>query len=353
MTDSREVPYYCSPSGDPEEDKELLEPFKYIQSVENNRCTKLTVAFNYWLRIPDDKLRQINNIISIVYNVCILFDDIQDGSIWRDGIPVTHSVYGLCDTIGTTNYMQAIALEKAIELHPEAVKILTEELVEFNRGQKKDIYWRNNSICPTDDQYEKNAIRKAGWLVKLMVKLMKLFSSCDKDFSSVLNLMGYYHQIHNDYCNLCVGKDDKNYCDDLTEGKFSFPIIHAIKHDDDRRIRNILKQRTTDINIKNHFVELLEKLGSFKYTRDVLKELNKKIKIEIEHLGGNPLFINMLEKYEKEVLCHGIKVLLFFVSGRRSEDLQRSVQDIENYLLYITILIFSVIVCFIINNVLY
>ncbi|TGZ51430.1 Uncharacterized protein DBV15_12833, partial [Temnothorax longispinosus] len=69
----------------------------------------------------------------------------------------------------------------------------------------------------------------------------------------------------------------------------------------------ILKQRTTDINLKNHFVELLKKLGSFKYTRDVLKELNKKIKIEIERLGGNPLFTNMLEKYENEVLCHGIK----------------------------------------------
>ncbi|XP_077261223.1 terpene synthase-like [Temnothorax americanus] len=347
MTDSREViPFYCSPSGDPKEDKELLEPFEYIRSVENQRCTKLSVAFNYWLRISPDKLRQINEIISIVYNVCILYDDIQDKSIWRDGIPVTHSVYGLSDTVSATNYVQAIALEKAIELHPEAVKILIDELVEFNRGQRKDIYWRNNSICPTDDQYEKNAIRKAGWLVKLMVKLMKLFSSCEKDFSSVLNLMGYYHQIHNDYCNLCVGKDDKNYCDDLTEGKFSFPIIHAIKHDDDWRIKNILKQRTTDINLKNYFVELLEKLGSFKYTRDVLKDLDKKIRIEIERLGGNPLFVNMLDKYENEVLCHGIK-------GRRSEELQESVQNIRNYLLYITILIFSVIVCFIINNVLY
>ncbi|TGZ53385.1 Geranylgeranyl pyrophosphate synthase [Temnothorax longispinosus] len=161
-------------------------------------------------------------------------------------------------------------------------------------------------MCPTDDDYEKNAIRKAGWLVKLMVKLMKLFSSCEKDLSSLLNLMGFYYQIHNDYCNMCVCKDinDKNYCDDLTEGKFSFPIVHAFRRDRGRQIINILKQRTTDADIKCYCVNLLESFGSFKYTKDTLQELNKKIRIEIECLGGNPLLVKMLKDYGDEVPCY-------------------------------------------------
>ncbi|XP_077267288.1 terpene synthase-like isoform X2 [Temnothorax americanus] len=74
MTDSRKViPFYYSPSGDTEEDKKLLELFEYvIRCTEKHRCTKLTLAFNYGLKISPDKLRQIDEIISIVYNVCIL-----------------------------------------------------------------------------------------------------------------------------------------------------------------------------------------------------------------------------------------------------------------------------------------
>ena len=34
---------------------------------------------------------------------------------------------------------------------------------------------------------------------------------------------------------------DKGYCEDLTEGKFSFPIIHAImSHPDDHQVIRIL-----------------------------------------------------------------------------------------------------------------
>ncbi|XP_071578768.1 terpene synthase-like [Temnothorax nylanderi] len=284
----------------------ILKPFEYVRSAEKDRWTKLSLAFNYWLKISPDKLQQIDEIISIVYNVCLLYDDIQDHSISRDGIPVTHSVFGLPRTISTSNYINLIAFEKAANLHPAAVKILLDELLQFSRGQSMDIYWREYLTCPTDEEYEKNAIRKAGWLVILMVKLMKLFSTCEKDFSSLLNLMGYYHQIHNDYCNISVCKDpnDKNYCDDLTEGKFSFPIIHALKYDDGEKIINILKQRTTDTNLKTYCVSLLEKFGSLKYTRDILKELNQKIRIKIERLGNNPFLVKMLNEYENEVSSH-------------------------------------------------
>ncbi|XP_071559542.1 terpene synthase-like [Temnothorax nylanderi] len=305
MTDPRKViPFYYSLGGDTEEDKKLLKPLEYIERW--HRCTKLTLVFNYWLKISPDKLRQIDEIISIVYNACILYDDIQNKSILRDGIPVTHSIYGLSGTISATNYIQVIAIEKALHLHPAAVKILTEQLLEFNRGQGMDMYWKDNLMCPTENNYKMMAERKAGWLIKLMANLMKLFSTCEIDLSSLLNLMGFYYQIHNDYCNLCICKDpnDESYCDDLTKGKFSFPIIHALKYDDDRQIINILKQRTTDTNLKSYCVTLLEKFGSFKYTRDILKELNKKIRIEIERLGGNPFLVKMLNEYENEVLSH-------------------------------------------------
>jgi len=41
---------------------------------------------------------------------------------------------------------------------------------------------------------------------------MKLFSTYEGDFSSLINVMGLYYQIHNDYCNLCFSKVSNNIC---------------------------------------------------------------------------------------------------------------------------------------------
>ncbi|XP_071643917.1 terpene synthase-like [Temnothorax longispinosus] len=311
MDPSKVTQFYYSPSGDTEEDKKLLEPLKYIvPCTEKHRCTKLTRVFNYWFKISSDKLQQIDEIVKIAYNTCILYDDIQDKAILRDGIPVTHSVHGLSCTISATNYVQLIAFEKAFELHPVAAKILTEQLLEFHRGQGMDMYWKKNLECPTDNDYQIMAERKAGWLIKLMTKLMKLFSTCETDFSSLLSLLGYYYQIHNDYSNLCICRDmnDQSYCDDLTEGKFSFPIIHALKSSNSQKIMDILKQRITDTDLKNNCVDLLEELGSLKYTRNTLETLDKKIRREIERLGGNPGLVKMLDEFRNEVLCGTAKV---------------------------------------------
>jgi len=61
--------------------------------------------------------------------------------------------------------------------------------------------------------------------------------------------------------------------------------------------KDILKQKT-DINIKHCGIKLLEKLGSFKYTRQVLEKQSIKLKAEIERLGGNPILLIVLNELE-------------------------------------------------------
>ena len=90
-------------------------------------------------------------------------------------------------------------------------------------------------------------------------------------------------------------ENNKSYCEDLTEGKFSFPIIHAITtQPQDQQVISILRRRTKDVEVKRYCVGLLEKYGSFAYTREKLEELDKKAREEIDKLGGNPLLIDLL-----------------------------------------------------------
>jgi len=60
--------------------------------------------------------------------------------------------------------------------------------------------------------------------------------------------------------------------------------------------KDILRQRTKDIEVKRHCIKLLERFGSFKYTRDVLEELDWIARTKIEGLGGNPLLVKILDE---------------------------------------------------------
>ncbi|EGI65644.1 Geranylgeranyl pyrophosphate synthetase [Acromyrmex echinatior] len=146
------------------------------------------------------------------------FDDIQDEAIMRNGFPVTHSVYGLHYSINAANYLQFLACEKLINLHP-------------------------------------------------------------------------------------MDTNENSYCDDLTEGKMSFLIIHALRNNpDDKKIINILKQRSKNIEVKRYCVKILESYGSFKYAKDVLDELEEKMRTEIDRLGGNPPFVKLLDDFRNKML---------------------------------------------------
>lgn len=98
----------------------------------------------------------------------------------------------------------------------------------------------------------------------MAVRLMQSFSENRSNFVPLLDTLALFFQIRDDYANLLSEeyKENKSFCEDLTEGKFSFPIIHAIRSDSEStRILNILRQRTTDVDVKKYFVDCLEQVS--------------------------------------------------------------------------------------------
>jgi len=208
------------------QDRVLLEPFEYVCKIPGKKIrTKLIQAFNSWLQIPEDKLGQIGEVVEMLHNASLMIDDIEDDSILRRGIPVAHKIYGVPHTINSANYVYFLGLQKALDLgHPEATRVFTEQLLELHRGQGMDIYWRDAFICPTEDEYRKMVKQKTGGLFGLGVRLMQLFSNQEPaaDLKPLLDNLGLYFQIRDDYANLCSKEysDAKTFCEDLTEGKF-------------------------------------------------------------------------------------------------------------------------------------
>lgn len=105
----------------------------------------------------------------------------------------------------------------------------------------------------------------------------------------LVNLIGIIFQIRDDYLNLCSPSytTNKGLCEDLTEGKFSFPIIHAIRSDPaNLQLLNILKQKTTDEEVKRYAVKYMESKGSFEYCKKILKTLGERARKLVAEVEG-------------------------------------------------------------------
>ena len=207
-------------------DPSLLQPYTYISTIPGkNIREKLIDCFNLWLDLPSATTSSIKEIVSLLHNASLLIDDIEDNSKLRRGVPVAHSIFGIAQTINTSNYVYFVALEKVNQLqNPKAMNVFVAELLNLHRGQGQDILWRDTLQCPTEEQYNSMILDKTGGLFRLAVGLMKAFASTangEKDFTPLVDKLALYFQIRDDLVNLASSTymKDKGFCEDLTEGK--------------------------------------------------------------------------------------------------------------------------------------
>lgn len=110
----------------------------------------------------------------------------------------------------------------------------------------------------------------------------------NSDCTPLVSTIGLLFQILDDHLNLSPTSGYtslKGLCEDLTEGKFSFPVIHAIRADPSNTILiNILKQKTTDEEVKKYALRYMESKGSFEYSKSVVAELRAKVEDHVQRI---------------------------------------------------------------------
>ncbi|KAL5119937.1 geranylgeranyl pyrophosphate synthetase [Pleosporales sp. CAS-2024a] len=260
----------------------LLGPYDYLYGHPGKDIrSQCIAAFNLWLKVPPERLDVITRVVGMLHTASLLVDDVEDSSLLRRGIPVAHSIFGTPQTINTANYIYFKALQDLLLMNnPSLVQIFTEELLNLHRGQGMDLYWRDSLTCPSEADYLEMVGNKTGGLFRLAIKLMQAESAVDVDCAPLVSTIGLLFQILDDHLNLSPTSGYaslKGLCEDLTEGKFSFPVIHAIRADPSNQILiNILKQKTTDPEVKKYALRYMETKGSFAYSKGVIEELRRK-----------------------------------------------------------------------------
>ncbi|KAG6022397.1 hypothetical protein E4U40_004618 [Claviceps sp. LM458 group G5] len=261
-----------------DKEKVIRAPFDYVAGHPGKDFrSQLISSFNAFLQVPSDRLYIITGAVGMLHESSLLVDDVQDSSELRRGFPVAHHIFGVPQTINSANYIYFVALQEIQKLqNPRSVSVFADELVNLHRGQGMDLFWRDTLNCPTEDDYLEMVGNKTGGLFRLGIKLMQAESATGIDCVPLVNLMGLIFQIRDDLMNLSSPEysDNKGLCEDLTEGKFSFPVIHSIRtNPNNMQLINILKQKTSDVQVKRYAVAYMESTGSFKYTRSVISIL--------------------------------------------------------------------------------
>ncbi|KAJ3770901.1 farnesyltranstransferase [Lentinula raphanica] len=293
----------------------VLEPFTFVTSHPGKDMRgRLIEAFNVWLNVPQDKIATIARIVDMLHAASLMVDDIEDDSQLRRGRPVAHKVYGIPQTINTANYVYFLAFQELFTLNNSFTRsedhdlhaIVNSELLSLHRGQGLEILWRDSLTCPSEEEYIDMVNNKTGGLLRIGIKLMMACSTTktDVDYVPLVNLIGVYFQIRDDLMNLQSPEytTNKGFAEDLTEGKFSFPVVHSIHADQsNRQILNVLQKRPTTPTLKTYAISYLKhRTKSFAYTLDVLEKLHSQALAEISRLGGNQDLVRLMESFVVE-----------------------------------------------------
>ncbi|KAH6577574.1 hypothetical protein BASA60_003949 [Batrachochytrium salamandrivorans] len=304
---AEQVPMCCffSPS------QIVLEPYEYLIQHPGQEIRNLLIqGFQKWMQVPPVKLEVIKKVVAMLHTASLLVDDVEDGSDLRRGVPVTHKIFGVASTINAANYVYFVALEMVLTLNdPRVVVAFTEELQLLHLGQGMEIHWRDTVTCPSEAEYLDMVGNKTGGLLRLGVRLMQLCGTPQlaepedpltaSEYIRLVNRIGVYYQVRDDYLNLKSAKyhDRKGYAEDLTEGKFSYPIVRCILKDPSSKSQlcSILRQRTRDQDVKKYAIEIIEAAGVFSDTETELFKMEQQTRAMIARLGGNTILERIVD----------------------------------------------------------
>jgi len=287
---------------DDQMDDILLQPITYLEENFGDLWDKKFLkCLNFWLKVPEEAMVVINDILKREQYISAAFNDMQIGQQRRGTTPTAHTIFGLPFTIMSAFYAQLKSTDKVrTSPYPEILlPTYVKELREISRVEAQMVHWTTNGICPLEEEYIEILQTQTAGIALLALALMQLFrkENSDKDFTKLIRLIGRYQAIKEECIDMQIPKSkDKDFGRDITQGKFNLSIMHATRtQPQDIQIQSILRQKTDNVGKKKFVIDLLEKFGSLEYVQKMLAQTEMEIRCELRKFDHNPKIDSYLE----------------------------------------------------------
>ena len=274
----------------PDMDKYLYDPLlKYSQN--GGKRHRPLICFAACVAVGGD-VRQAASAASAIehfHTAALIHDDIADEATLRRGEPCLHLTEGIGIAINAGDLALSLVNGSVVK-DPnlsDAIKVrVVTELIEMTRrtieGQALDLGWaRDERYDITPEDYLVMATHKTAHYsgaVPLAIGAI-IGGGTEAQIEALRNYgldTGLAFQIQDDLLNIegdpeTVGKD---FCSDITEGKRTLMVVHALQNSSQRdRLIEILSSKTADLATLAEAVSIMRESGSVEYARNYAENL--------------------------------------------------------------------------------
>ena len=253
-------------------------------------CILVAKAFGY----SGDDLIRLASSIELLHTATLIHDDVVDESQMRRG---KESIQKKWDNahgvlVGDFVYSKAFQLMASFD-NPNIIRTLANATNRISEGEVLQLSLKNQDQL-TERQYFEIIDRKTAELFKVSSVTAGILSDCNESQLNSLaqfsTSLGIAFQIQDDILdyygdeNLTGKKVGKDY----EEGKFTLPIIIALRNTDDENNKKILSLFRN--NKKNQFsevLEILETVDTYKKMQNVFMSYAKDCMKELENVPKN------------------------------------------------------------------
>jgi heptaprenyl diphosphate synthase len=255
----------------------LTETSSYLIAAGGKRFRAMLVLLAGYFGEPEDP-RLIPGSVSIelVHLATLYHDDVIDEADARRGAPSANVRWDNTVAILTGDYLFARASEISTDLGTEVCRLLARTIAVLCDGQIREV----DSSAKVDqaiDNYLAIIRRKTASLIATSCRLGGMLSDASPEHTDVLeefgDALGMAYQLSDDIMDITSSQMElgKEPGQDLREGVYTLPVLHALAHDEHREeLSRILSNGSPDGELLDRALEIVRSGGSIDAARSAV-----------------------------------------------------------------------------------
>jgi geranylgeranyl diphosphate synthase type 3 len=274
-----------------DEEKLLTEPVRYYTDIKGKNIRKhIFNILGTYLGVDKTEIDNLEEIMSIIHNASLVVDDIQDNSLLRRNKPCAHIKFGVPLSINAA-YLYTFKIlndfNKRDDISEQTKYKIVENIYYTHIGQGMDIYYTQNKIIPTIEEYDRMMEYKTGMLFFTILDLLMektknvVIRKRYQELRVCLYNFSLFFQIRDDYINLTDATywKERGFCQDFDEQKISYLITYCTnnKMENYEVINNLMTKSNKTNEDKIEILKLMNNNGLFDIIYNKLLQLRENV----------------------------------------------------------------------------
>jgi octaprenyl-diphosphate synthase len=273
--------------------KEVIE---YVLTCGGKRIRPLVLLLSARaLSNRDQKHIDLAAVIELIHTATLLHDDVVDGSTLRRGHKTANSVWGNDTSVLVGDFLYSRAFQIVVDVkHATVLNIFAKATPYIAEGEILQLVNCNNPDT-TEAFYFDVIERKTAKLFEIAAQLGAILSTESEHDIEAMRLFGLHlglaFQLIDDALDYSQAADvtGKNIGQDISEGKTTLPLIHAMRKSKGADLDLLRKAiQTGSHKHLSDILGIIESTDAIKYTADAAKQHASKAKQALSQVAATP-----------------------------------------------------------------